>query len=419
MILCLTSIFLIPLAIVGLALMNAGLGRSRNAAHLLVSTLGVLSVAVAVYFVCGYAFQGSPGLASYWFKTEGKQWDWIGGGKFFFRGVVFDGSLRSLNLLFQLFCVGLAAMIPLGSGGGRWKLSASAISSAVLAGWTYPLFAHWVWGGGWLAQLGTNFGLGQGFVDVGGSTTIHAVGGLTGLCVAWILGPRLGKYSPQGMPAAIPGHDMVMAGLGCLLAFVGWLGLNSAGAVLFANIPLSQVVLVGVNTVLSTAFAILAAAIYTRIRFGKPDTSLCMNGCVGGLVASSAGCAVLGPPTAALTGALAGILVAASVEFLELRLKVDDPGGSISMHGVSGLWGAIAVALFAPNHAGQWLAQLTGIATVLGLVLPFSYGVQWGIDRVWPMRVSPEAERLGLDLHELGAGAYPEFMIHGDEFLGS
>ena len=416
-ILCLGCVLLVPFAIAGLTLMNAGLGRSRNAAHQLLTSLCVLAVAAAAFFVCGFAFQGAPGSAHYWFEAGWKEWSWIAAGRFFLRGMVFDGSPRSMIVLFQIFCVGLAAVIPVGACGGRWKMSASAISTALLAGWTYPLFAHWVWGGGWLAQLGANFSLGNGFIDDGGSTVISGVGGATGLCVAWILGPRRAKYSAEGAPAAIPGHDMVMVGLGCLLAMIGWLGLNSAGALLFGGIAPGGVVLVGLNTVLSAAFATLAAVFFTRLRFGKPDASLCMNGLVGGLVASSAGCASLTPGTAAITGFIAGALVTYSVEFLEVRLRVDDPGGAISMHFVCGVWGAAAVAIFASNVPGQWLAQLAGIATLLGFVLPLSYGINWVIDRVRPMRVRPEAERQGLDIHELGAGAYPEFITHGDDFL--
>jgi Amt family ammonium transporter len=414
--LCLGCILLVPLAIAGLGLMNAGLGRSRNAAHLLLSTLSVLSVAVAAYFLCGFALQGAPGASSYYFVAGYKPWSWIAAGRFLVRDAALDGSPRSLTLLFQILCVGLAAIIPLGASGGRWRMSASALSAALFAGWTYPLYAHWVWGGGWLAQLGTNFGLGSGFIDAGGSTVIQAVGGVTGLCAVWVLGPRRGKYPSSGMPAAIPGHDMVMVCFGCLLTIAGWLGLNSAGALLFAGIAPGQIVLVAVNTVLSAAFATLAALFFTRLRFGKPDASLCVNGCVGGLVASSAGCAALSPLTAAVTGLFAGALVTYSVELLEVRLRVDDPAGAIASHGVCGIWGAIAVAIFASTASGQWLAQLAGVATVLGFVLPMSYGIHWGINRVWPMRVSPEAERQGLDLHELGAGAYPEFITHGDEF---
>jgi Amt family ammonium transporter len=420
--LCLACIFLVPCALAGLALMNVGLGRSRNASHSLVSSLCVISVAVAAYFICGFAFQGAPGTSSYWFLAAGKQWNWIAAGRFLLRDTTFDGSPHSLTVLFQIFCVAVVGLIPLGANGGRWRLSASSLSTALLAGWTYPLFAHWVWGGGWLSQLGVNFGLGNGFIDTGGSVVIHATGGVSALSAAWLMGPRRGKYGAgvgTEMPSAIPGHDMAMVGLGCLLTIVGWLGLNSAGALLFTGIAPGQVVLVGLNTTVGAAFATLAAVVFTRLRFGKPDASVCMNGCVGGLVAGSAGCVSLSPSFAAVTGAIAGLLVTYAVEFLEVRLHIDDPGGSISMHGICGIWGGVAVAIFAAGAPGQWLAQLAGIATVLGFVLPLSYGLNWGIDRLWPMRVSPEAERLGLDLHELGAGAYPEFMTHGDEFLGS
>jgi Amt family ammonium transporter len=415
--LCLGCILLVPFAIAGLALMNAGLGRSRNAAHQMLSSLSVVAVAAAAYFACGLAFQGAPGSAHYWFEAGYKQWSWIAAGRFFFRGIVFDGSTASLVPLFQVLCVGVAAVIPIGICGGRWKMSASAVSTALLAGWTYPLFAHWVWGGGWLAQLGANFSLGNGFVDGGGSTVVSGVGGAAGLCVAWILGPRRAKYSAEGAPAAIPGHDMVMVGLGCLLAVVGWLGLNSAGALLFGGAALGTLALVGLNTLLSSAFATLAAVFFTRLRFGKPDASLCMNGLVGGLAASSAGCAVMTPASAAIVGFVAGALVTYSVEFIEARLRVDDPGGAISIHLVCGIWGAAAVAIFASSAPGQWIAQLAGIATLLGFVLPMSYAINWGIDRIRPMRVRPEAERQGLDIHELGAGAYPEFITHGDDFL--
>lgn len=413
--LCLGCIFLVPVAIAGLALMNAGLGRSRNAAHLLLSSLCVFSVAVAAYFLCGFAFQGAPGDASYYFTAGYKQWSWIAAGRFLFRGVALDGSPRSLALLFQIFCVGLAAILPLGAAGGRWRMGASALATALLAGWTYPLYAHWVWGGGWLAQLGGNFGLGNGFIDAGGSTVLQAVGGFTGLSAAWILGPRRGKYS-AGTATAIPGHDMAMVCFGCLLTIAGWLGLNSAGALIFGGIAPGGVVLVALNTILCAALAALSAIFFTRLRFGKPDASLCINGCVGGLVASSAGCAVLSPLTAAATGMIAGAIVTYSVEFLEVRLRIDDPGGTIPIHGLCGIWGALAVAVFANNLPGQWVAQLAGIATILGFVLPMTYATNWGINRVWPMRVSLEAERQGLDLHELGAGAYPEFITHGDEF---
>src|SRR5260370_13697149 len=187
-------------------------------------------------------------------------WNWIAVEPFFMRGLELGWSPASLAVLLQVFSVGLAALIPLGAGADRWRLGASCASTAVLAGWTYPLFAHCVWGGGWLAQLGANYGLGRGFVDAGGSSTIQVVAGLTALSIAWIIGPRRGKYSANGMPAAIPAHNAVFVIFGCLLALVGWLGLNCAGALLFFGTGVERVVLIAVNTVLAAAAAGLSAA---------------------------------------------------------------------------------------------------------------------------------------------------------------
>src|ERR1019366_8471660 len=209
--------------------------------------------------------------------------NWIAAEPFFFRKLGLDGSPAFLAALLQIFCVGLAALIPLGSGADRWRLRASGISTAILAAWTFPLFAHWVWGGGWLAQLGVNYGLGHGFLDVGGAGTIHVVGGLTALSVTWILGPQRGKYSADGMAPAIPGHNAVLTMFGCLLALLGWLGLNSAGAILFVGGAPSGSALIAMNTTLAAAAAALTAAFITKVRFGKPDASLTANGWVAGL----------------------------------------------------------------------------------------------------------------------------------------
>ena len=416
---CIVFIFLVPLAGLGLALLNTGLGRSRSAAHSMLASLCVVAVAALVYFACGFAWQGYVGRPAHVITLAGKGWSWLAAEPFFLRGFRPDGSQASLALWLQMLSVGLAALIPLGAGADRWRLPAACASTALLAGITYPLFAHWVWGGGWLAQLGANYGLGRGFVDAGGGSSIQAVGGLAALAIAWILGPRHGKYSPEGIPAAIPGHNAVLVLLGCALALVGWLGLNSAGAILFAGAPPAATVLVGVNTTLSAAVAALAAAMITQIRFRKPDASLVANGWVGGLAASSAGCASVSPATAVFVGLVAGILVIFAVELFEARLAVDDPGGAVSVHAVAGIWGVLALGLFGrfPGASGQWLAQLIGIATLLGFVLPLTYGLNWLLDRFYPQRASMEGERLGMDVSELGASAYPEFVIHTEEFI--
>ena len=414
-VLCIFCILLAPLACAGLALINTGLGRSRSAAHAMLSALCVMAVAAIVYIACGFAWQGFAGGPARVFMVAGKAWSWIASGPLFLRGLTLDASPASLAVLLQMLTVGLAGLIPLSSGGDRWRLGASCASTALLAGWTYPLFAHWVWGGGWLAQLGVNYGLGRGFLDTGGASTIQAVGGLTALSISWILGPRRGKYVMNGMPAAIPGHNAVLVLFACFLTLAGWLGLNCAGAILFSAVEPGRVVLVAVNTTLAAASALLVTAAITGRRFGKPDASLCANGWVSGLAAGSAGCAFVTPAAAVITGLVAGALVTVTVAYFEWPLSIDDPGGAVSVHAVGGIWGLLALGIFA-GIPGQWLAQLVGIATLLGFVLPLTYSLNWLLNRVYAQRVASEGERQGMDLYELGAGAYPEFVTHNEEF---
>lgn len=412
-------ILLVPLAGTGLALVNTGLARSRSAAHVMLASLCVFAVAAIVYVIFGFSWQGAPGRSAHVLMIGGKAWNWIAAEPFFLRGLRLDLSPTSLVLLLQMFSVGVAAMIPLGAGAERWKLGGSCASTILLAGWTYPLFAHWVWSEGWLSQLGSMYGLGKGFVDGGGAGTIQVMGGLSALSMVWILGPRRGKYSFDGGPAAIPAHSVVLVLAGCMFAWVGWVGLNSAGAILFNHEVPSAVVLIAVNTTLSAAASALAAVTVTRLRFGRPDASLAANGWMAGLVASSAAAALLKPPAAILTGLVAGALVVFAIDLLELRLTIDDPGGAISVHAIAGIWGLLSVALLSDaggGSSGQWLAQLIGIATLLGLVLPLTYGLNWLIDRAYAHRVDAEDEWQGMDLCELGAGAYPEFVVHSEEF---
>ena len=431
---CLLFIFLVPLAAAGLSLINAGLGRPRSAAHMMMASLCALSVAAIAYFVCGFAWQGFIGGPSHALKLAGKSWDWIAAGRFFFQGQLLDGSAASLVALLQVFCVGVASLIPLGSGADRWRLRAICASTALLAGFTYPLFAHWVWGGGWLAQLGANYGLGHGFIDAGGSGSIHVLGGLSALAVTWILGPRRGKYSATGSASAIPGHNGVYVLFGSLLALLGWLGLNCAGAILFTGSEPKLAVLISINTMLCAAAAALTAAIVTGIRFGKPDASLTANGWIAGLVASSASCAFVVPAEAVIIGSIAGGMVTFLIEWIELRLGIDDPGGSISVHAAAGIWGLLALGMLGRFHgpvlnvasgplaatangsSGQWLAQLVGVATLIGFVFPLAYGLNFVLNRICRFRVASEGERQGMDLYELGAGAYPEFITHTEDF---
>jgi Amt family ammonium transporter len=395
----------------------------------MMAALCVIAVAACVYFVCGRAFQGYAGGLASVLTIAGKPWDWLGAEPWFFSGLPMDSFGVGLVIgappvflfaWFGILSVGLAGLIPLGSGADRWRLGAVCASTALLSGLTFPVFAHWSWGGGWLAQLGVNFGLGRGYLDAGGAGTIHALGGLTALAITWIVGARRGKYTSEGMPMAIPGHNAVLVLFGCMVAFVGWLGLNSAGAMLFAGVGLGRVPLIAVNTLLGASASALVAAVITKLRFGKPDASLTANGWVGGLVAGSAGCAFVPPAAILIVGLVAGALVTFSVELLDLRLEVDDPGGAISVHAVGGIWGVLAVGLFGRLEAagdGQLLAQVVGIGTLIGFVLPLTYGLNWLLNLGMPQRVAVEGEHQGMDLYELGAGAYPEFMTHTDDFM--
>jgi len=363
---------------------------------------------------------GMPGGAGYSINIGVTNWDWIGSGGLFLSAVPAKGATALLVAWMGMMAAGLATQIPLGSAADRWRLGAICASAALLAGITLPLFAHWSWGGGWLTQLGRNFGLGAGFLDPGGSGTIHVVGGLTALAVTWIIGPRRGHYSAEGLPMAVPGHDVVLVLFGCFLALPGFMAMNGAGALLFAGADAGRLPLVAINTLLAAAGGALMAAAITRVRFGKPDASLTANGWIGGLVASGATSCFLPPAAALMVGLGAGAAIPLGVEMLDLHLEVDDPCGSISTHVLAGLWGLLAAGMLGRYEAagsGQVLAQLVGIATLLGFVLPAAWILNSLLNRVMKLRVSAEGEYQGMDLSELGSGAYPEFMTHSDDFM--
>ena len=414
---CLLFILLIPFAGAGLALISTGLNRSHSAAHAILGCLMIGAVAMLAYGAIGVAVQGLLGEAGHSIAIGRSHFDWLGAGPVFLSGIRFDGRPASLAAIFGLFSASLAALIPAASLGERWRFISSFGSTALLGGLTYPLVAHWVWAG-WLAQLGTQFGL-AGFLDAGGASCIQATGGLTALALAWIIGPRRGRFTSEGIPTAMPGHNAVAVIFGCLLTFIGFVGLNAAGAVLFASRTPAQAVLAAVNTALSASSSALAAFATTRIRFGRPDASLTANGWVAGLVAITAACAYAKPAEAVLIGFFAGFLVIFIIELIELRMKIDDPTGAIAVHAGAGIWGLVAAGVFVRlpgvDSSAQFLAQLVGVATLLGLVLPLSYGLNFLLNLVLPQRVSTESERQGTDLFELGAGAYPEFVTHREE----
>jgi Amt family ammonium transporter len=419
-VLCLVCILLMPLAAAGLGLIHQGLGRSRSAAHAMLGTLCAVAISAIVFVVLGFSWAGYAGGAVHSFTLSGVRWDWLGAVPSLAGSVSADaGDAAGLNHLLQLclmmFAAGLAAMIPLSGGTDRWRLASACLGSGVSAGILFPLFAHWVWGGGWLAQLGTSFGI-SGFVDAGGAGVIQVVGGLMAVSVVWILGPRKGKFADDGMPAAIPGHNIVQVLFGCILALVGWIGLDAASSILFYGAGVQQVVGVAINAMLSASGGGLAAVIVTRARYRKPDASLSANGWIAGLVAGSAACAMVSPMAAVDIG-----VVTYMVEMAELRLLVDDPGGAVSVHAGAGLWGLIALGLFGHfpdgTRGGHLLAQLIGVSALLGFMLPLIYGVNLLLNKFVPYRVDSDGDWQGMDIRELGAGAYPEFVVHADEFV--
>ena len=390
-------VLLVPLALVGITVLNAGLTRSRSTAHVLLASLTAAAVAILVFTVIGFSLAGFNATSS----------PWIGGGRLFARSVAFNEPVGPLVLLLQMFSVGMAALIPVAGGAERWRIAAVAASSAVLAGLVYPLFVHWAFQD-WLQQVG--------FSDVGGAGSIQCVGGISALCIAWIVGARQGKFTPEGIPTAVPGHNAALVLFGCLLALVGWLGLNTAGTVLQSPPNMALVVLAAINTLLAASAGALAALVGTRVRFGKPDASLTANGFVAGLVAISASAPHVNPAAAILIGAVIGGAIVFAIEVIEIRMHVDDPAGAISVHAVGGIWGLLAVSIFGNGAGGSFLAQMLGIATILGFVLPVSYGLNLLLNRVLPYRVTPSGERQGMDLFELGAGAYPEFVTHREDY---
>jgi Amt family ammonium transporter len=412
--LTLALMLLAPIAIAGVALINTGLGRARSAAQAMLGNLALIAVAAIVFAFIGASLTGSLGMSEVVLHAAGKPWSLLGLGPVLLHGLGAATPQAQLAVLFEFLAVAMLVQLPWGSGADRLRLAAGCVSAAVLAGIVFPLAAHWIWAGGWLAMLGANFSVGAGFLDAGGAATVHVIGGMSALAVVWIAGPRRGKFPKEGLSTAMPGHNAIYVLLGCLLALVGWVAWNLAGAIVWVHAPLSALPGTAINTLLSAAGALAATFSVTRFRFGKPDASLCANGWLAGLVASSACAAFASPIGSLFVGGVAGVFTPLLVELLELALSVDDPTGSITVHGAAGLWGLIAAGFFAPQP-GQLLAQLIGVAALLGFIFPLIYFLFALLNRLVPFRVDPDGERMGMDLHEIGGGAYPEFVIHRDE----
>ncbi len=436
--------YLVMFMQLGFALLETGLCRAKNANHTMMMNVGVYGIGMFAYWAVGFSLQmggvggvanlgGIPPLsAEYTATLFGKPWGLFGQtGMFLSMRGNYDVAVMVL-FLFQMVFMDTGATIPTGAAAERWKFTGFAVTSALFAAFTYPLFANWAWGGGWLSTLGTNYGLGKGYVDFAGSGVVHAVGGLTALAIAIVLGPRIGKYSRDGKPHAILAHDIVLVLTGCLILAFGWFGFNPGSTLGASGNGALRIGSIAVATMLASATGMLTAMLYMWLVYGKPDASMTGNGFLAGLVAITAPSGFVSPIGAAIIGAIAGVLVCISVAYVERVLKVDDPVGAVSVHGTCGIWGVIAVGLFADgksNYGGSWngvtgsvtglfygdstqlIAQLIGVATLLGFVFVLSFVFAVIVDKVVGQRTSARSELDGLDLPEMGALAYPEFEI--------
>ena len=428
--------FLVMFMQAGFALVETGFSRAKNASHTMTMNFMVYALGMLAYWAVGFALQaggvgalgtlgGYDKLASeFTVSLGGKEFGLFGMTGFFLTGVAFTAPVFAY-FLFQMVFMDTAATIPTGALCERWKWASFVVFSLFVGGLIYPLYGNWVWGGGWLSQLGKTFGLGHGHVDFAGSSVVHMTGGVMALFTAKLLGPRRGKYGSDGSVNVIPGHNIPMALLGTFILAFGWFGFNAGSTLAGSDL---QIGIIATNTMLASAGGAFSAMVYMWARYGKPDPSMLANGMLAGLVAITAPCAFVTAPAAVLIGAIAGVLVVVSVYFFERTAKIDDPVGAISVHGVNGFWGIIALGLFANGTYGAGFngvdGNVTGLfygdpgqlfAEIIGGVANF-VGVGALTVLAWTLtgllvrghRVSPEAEELGLDLPEMGALAYPD-----------
>ena len=358
---------------VGFALLTCGLVRKKNAAHLMMLNFAAYVFAFLAYYVCGYAFQygavalnaapanigGTPTLNH--FLIGSGLWGFLGGKGFFLSGPAYDSGSLCLTL-FEVVFMETTGYIIVGAICERITFWAFLLCEAFIGGILYPSFGCWVWGGGWLSQVGTTMHLGHGYVDFAGSTVVHAMGGFCAMALAVILGPRVGKYGPDGKPRPFPAHNLVYVVTGTLILLFGWMGFNPGSTLGASDLRIS---VIAVNTNLSAVAGAASAMFLWYFLFGKPDITMACNGMLAGLVAITAPCAFVSPNSAFIIGILAGLLVDAGVLFNERVIKVDDPCGAISVHGYCGWFGAVCVGIFADGTYGAgWNG--VGTASYLG-----------------------------------------------------
>jgi len=425
--------FLVMFMQLGFAMVEGGLTRAKNSAHTFAMNFLIYPLGMLGFFLCGFAFMfggigplgtlgGYDGLnQEFAINLFGHSFG-LFGTKGFCLSSVYDVSVFAL-FLFQMVFMDTTATIPTGSMAERWKYVSFFIYGLAVGTIIYPIYGNWVWGGGWLSQLGHNFGLGHGHVDFAGSSVVHLTGGVLAFVGAKMLGPRLGKYNKDGSANAIPGHNLPYAVMGSFVLAFGWFGFNAGSTLAGGDLRMS---VVAVNTMIASATGALASTLYMWLfKTKKPDVSMMCNGLLAGLVAITAPCAFVTVQAAALIGLISGILVIEVALFVEHKLKIDDPVGAIAVHGANGLFGCLALGLFADGtygeglngvaggvtglfygDAGQFLAQIIGVCSNIIYVGILGWIVFKLIDKVVGNRVTAEEELQGLDIPEMGAEGY-------------
>ena len=384
----------------GFAMVETGFTRAKNAGNIIMKNLMDFCIGTVVFMFLGFgillgedALGGFIGIPTLGIITDYANFDWS-------------------NFVFNLVFCATTATIVSGAMAERTNFLSYCIYSGIISAVVYPIEAHWIWGGGWLAQMG--------FHDFAGSCAIHMVGGFSALIGAWMEGPRLGKYNKDGTPNAIPGHNVVIGALGCFILWFGWYGFNGAAA---TNGP--QLASIFATTTIAPAIATVTCMIFTWVKYGKPDVSMCLNASLAGLVGITAGCDTMDAMGAFFVGVVSGLLVCFGVWFCDYVIRVDDPVGAVAVHFCNGVWGTIAVGLFATTSAPsceinglfygggihQLVLQLTGVGSVLlwtGVTMFIVFKV---IDKIFGLRVTDQEQLDGLDIHEHGMNAYYGFRI--------
>ena len=390
--------FLVLFMQVGFAFLVTGLTRAKNAGHMMMMNIAAFAVALIAYYAVGFAFQfggvapiANLGGASPLNNIFGHGNAGLVGlhGFFLQSGKTYDVGVLAF-FLFQVVFMETAGYIIIGAIAERISFAGFLLAELAMGAIVYPIYGNWLWGGGWMAHLGSSLGWGHGAIDFAGSGVVHATGGWAALALAMVLGPRIGKFNKDKSPNAIPGHSIPYVVVGTLILVFGWMGFNPGST--FGATDL-RIGVVAVNTLLSACFGFVFAMAWTAYKYGKPDISMSCNGMLAGLVAITAPCAFVAPWAASIIGAIAGLLVCGGVWFFDHKAHVDDPCGAISVHGINGAWGIIAVGLFADGtygdgwngvagpvkglfyngHWGQLLAQLAHV--VVGFA--WAWGVMW------------------------------------------